>query len=230
VASTTDAILGLTSQEAARRLSQYGCNEVTEDQEHVVKRIARHFWAPVPWMLEATVVLQLFIGERIEAALIAALLIFNVALGAFQEGRANAALALLKRHLSLKARVRRDGRWVELPAALLVPDDVVQLSLAAIVPADTRIAEGSVLLDQSHGPRRDRRVAVLCDVVEQAPEVPPTVGEHERATHALRLGQLLVGDGAVDLKAPEKPARWRIACSPPRPGVSFTPPSRTFLA
>ena len=100
-------------------------------------------------MLEATVVLQLVIGENIEAALIAALLIFNVALGAFQEGQANAALALLKQHLSLKARVRRDGRWMELPAALLVPGDVVQLSLAAVVPADMRIVEGSVLLDQS---------------------------------------------------------------------------------
>ena len=143
------AAVGLTSPEAARRLAQYGRNEVAEQQEHVLLKILRHFWAPVPWMLEATVVLQLVIGENIEAALIAALLIFNVALGAFQEGQANAALALLKQHLSLTARVRRDGRWMELPAALLVPGDVVQLSLAAVVPADMRIVEGSVLLDQS---------------------------------------------------------------------------------
>ena len=143
------AAVGRTSPEAARRLAQYGRNEVAEEQEHVLLKILRHFWAPVPWMLEATVVLQLVIGENIEAALIAALLIFNVALGAFQEGQANAALALLKQHLSLKARVRRDGRWTELPAALLVPGDVVQLSLAAVVPADMRIVEGSVLLDQS---------------------------------------------------------------------------------
>jgi H+-transporting ATPase len=141
--------IGLTSEEAAHRLKKHGRNEIAEAQEHVIKTIARHFWAPVPWMLEATVVLQLVIGERVEAGLIAALLIFNVALGAFQEGRANAALALLKQHLSLKARVRRDGQWVELPAALLVPDDVVQLTLAAIVPADARIIEGLVLLDQS---------------------------------------------------------------------------------
>lgn len=100
-------------------------------------------------MLEAAVVLQLAIGERVEAALIAALLIFNVALGAFQENRANAALALLKQHLSLKAIARRDGRWLGLPAALLVPGDVVQLSLSAIVPADMQLVGGSVLLDQS---------------------------------------------------------------------------------
>lgn len=144
-----EPLAGLSATEAARRLAQYGRNEITEKQESVVKRIGRHFWAPVPWMLEATVALQLVTGERIEAALIAALLIFNVALATFQEGKANATLALLKRRLSLKARVRRDGRWTEQPAALLVPGDVVQLSLAAIVPADMRIAGGSVLLDQS---------------------------------------------------------------------------------
>ncbi len=143
------APLGLTAEEAARRLAQYGRNEIAEKEEHVAGKLARQLWAPVPWMLEATIILQLVVGERIEAGLIAALLIFNVALGAFQESRANATLALLRRHLSLRARVRRDGRWTELPAALLVPDDVVQLTLAAVVPADARILEGSVLLDQS---------------------------------------------------------------------------------
>ena len=142
-------MVGLSSAEAARRLAEHGRNEVAEEQEHVLLKILRHFWAPVPWMLEATVVLQLVVGESIEAGLIAALLIFNVALGAFQESRANAALALLKKNLSVKAKARRDGHWTELPAALLVPGDVVQLSLAAVVPADMRIVEGSVLLDQS---------------------------------------------------------------------------------
>jgi H+-transporting ATPase len=143
------ATAGLSSSEAEARLAKYGRNEVAEEKESLAKSVARHFWAPVPWMLEATVVLTLVIGERIEAALIAALLIFNVALGVFQQGRANAALALLKQHLSLRARVKRDGRWSELPAAVLVPGDVVQLSLAAVVPADMRIVEGSVRLDQS---------------------------------------------------------------------------------
>lgn len=147
--SATASLTGLSSEEAARRLTECGPNEVGEEHQHVVKRIARHFWAPVPWMLEATIILQIVIGEHIEAALIAALLIFNVALGVFQEGRANAALALLQQHLSLRARARRDGAWTDLPAAALVPDDVVQLSLGTVVPADIRIVQGSVLLDQS---------------------------------------------------------------------------------
>jgi H+-transporting ATPase len=100
-------------------------------------------------MLEAAIVLQLAIGERIEAFIIAALLAFNVALGVFQEGRANAALAALKSKLALKAFVKRDGQWTEIPAAELVPGDVVKLALGGIVPADTRILDGRVLLDQS---------------------------------------------------------------------------------
>ena len=81
--------------------------------------------------------------------MVTTLLLLNVALGVFQEGRANAALALLRQRLSLKVRVRRDGKWVDLLAADLVPGDIVQLSLGAIIPADLRILAGSLLLDQS---------------------------------------------------------------------------------
>jgi len=140
---------GLSEAEAARRLRQSGPNTVGEGSIHPLVAVARHFWAPVPWMLEATVALQLAIGERLEAAMIAALLLLNVALGVFQENRANAALALLKKRLTLKVRVRRAGNWLEVPAADIVPGDLVQLSLGSIVPADLRISRGSVLLDQS---------------------------------------------------------------------------------
>jgi len=134
-------LTGLATAEAARRLAEYGRNEVSEEQEHVFMRVARHFWAPVPWMLEATIILQIVVGERIESGLIAALLIFNVALGVFQEGRANAALALLNNILRSR---NEPGAMViaDLPAALLVPDDVVLLSLGTVVPADVNIIEG----------------------------------------------------------------------------------------
>ena len=100
-------------------------------------------------MLEAAVVLQLVIGEYAEALIIAALLVFNVALGLFQEGRADAALVALKSKLALRAYVKRDDKWIEAPATTLVPGDVVRLSLGGVVPADARILDGSVLLDQS---------------------------------------------------------------------------------
>jgi H+-transporting ATPase len=140
---------GLSTEEATRRLAQAGPNEVAEEPEHPLKRTACHFWAPVPWMLEATIVLQVALGKHIEALMIGALLIFNVGLSMFQESRAQAALALLKQRLSLKAKVKRDGQWTELAAAVLVPGDIVQLSLGVVVPGDALIIQGSVLLDQS---------------------------------------------------------------------------------
>jgi len=140
---------GLSSAEAARRQLEFGPNAVAEEQERPLLKILKHFWAPVPWMLEATVVLQLVVGERLEALMITTLLLLNVGLGVFQESRANAALALLKQRLSPVVRVKRDASWQNLPAADLVPGDIVQLSLGGIVPADLRIITGSVLLDQS---------------------------------------------------------------------------------
>ena len=106
-------------------------------------------WAPVPWMLEAAIVLQVSLGKYAEAAIIAGLLVFNAALGLFQEGRAQATLAALRSRLAVTASVRRDGAWTTIPAADLVPGDVVKLSLGAVVAADARLTAGEVLLDQS---------------------------------------------------------------------------------
>jgi len=145
----TAAPIGLSSAEAAGRLAEFGPNAVVEEHVHPLIRVARHFWAPVPWMLEATIALQTVIGERLEALMIATLLVLNVGLAFFQESRANATLALLKQRLSLSVRVRRDGAWAEAPAAELVPGDVVQVSLGGVVPADLHIITGSLLLDQS---------------------------------------------------------------------------------
>jgi H+-transporting ATPase len=107
------------------------------------------FWAPVPWMLEAAIVLELVLGKYVEAAIIAALLVFNAALGLFQESRAQATLAALKSRLALNASVRRDGAWKAIPSVELVQGDVVKLSLGAVVAADVRLTDGDVLLDQS---------------------------------------------------------------------------------
>jgi magnesium-transporting ATPase (P-type) len=99
-------------------------------------------------MLEAAIVLELALGKYVEAAIIAGLLAFNAVLGLFQESRAQATLAALKSRLALNASVRRDSVWKAIPAAELVPGDVVKLSLGAVVAADARLTEGeaSILL------------------------------------------------------------------------------------
>lgn len=142
-------LTGLSTAEAERRRAEFGPNGLVEEQIHPLVRLARHFWAPVPWMLEATIVLQIAIGQHLTGALVAALLLLNVVLGVFQENRAGAALALLKQRLALKSRVKRDGVWIDMPAAELVPGDVVEISLGDVVPADVTLLGGSLLVDQS---------------------------------------------------------------------------------
>src|ERR1035438_1203709 len=140
---------GLTTEEARRRLEKFGPNAVPDTSVHPLRRALTQFWAPVPWMLEAAIVLEVVLGKYVEAAIIAVLLAFNAALGLLQEGRAQATLAALKSRLALNAPVRRDAVWATVPAAGLVPGDIVKLSLGGVVAADVRLTEGSVLLDQS---------------------------------------------------------------------------------
>ena len=144
-----DPQTGLTSDEAHRRLEKFGPNAMPDTALHPLRMAVERFWAPVPWMLEAAIVLELALGKYVEAAIIAALLVFNAALGLFQESRAQATLAALKSRLALNASVRRDGVWKTILAAELVPGDVVKLSLGAVVAADVKLTAGEVLLDQS---------------------------------------------------------------------------------
>ena len=140
---------GLTTDEARQRLEKFGPNAVPDTAERPLRRALAKFWAPIPWMLEAAIVLEIGLGKYVEGAIIAVLLVFNAALGFLQEGRAQATLAALKSRLALNASVRRDNNWATVPAAELVPGDIVKLSLGAVVAADVRLTEGSVLLDQS---------------------------------------------------------------------------------
>jgi H+-transporting ATPase len=140
---------GISSQEAALRLQKDGLNTVPDTALHPLQRALRKFWAPVPWMLEAAVVLELVLGKYVEAGIIAALLAFNAVLGLLQESRAQATLAALKSRLALNAVVRRDGAWKTVPAAQLVVGDVVKLSLGGVVAADVTLCGGEILLDQS---------------------------------------------------------------------------------
>ena len=140
---------GLTSDEARYRLEKFGPNAMPDTTLHPLAMALEKFWAPVPWMLEAAIVLELVLGKYVEAAIIALLLVFNAALGLLQESRAQATLAALKSRLALSASVRRDGAWQTVPATELVPGDVVKLSLGGVVAADAQLTDGEILLDQS---------------------------------------------------------------------------------
>ena len=140
---------GLTSVEASARLAKSGPNAMPNTDRSLWQSALEKFWTPVPWMLEAAIILQIVLGKRLEAGIIFGLLVFNAALGLFQEGRATATLKALKSQLALNATARRDGAWKTIPAADLVTGDVVKLSLGGVVAADVTLKGGEVLLDQS---------------------------------------------------------------------------------
>jgi len=146
---TTDLDRGLDTEEVRRRLTRYGHNEAPEKKTSRAILFAQRFWGITPWMLEVALVLTWFLGKHLEFYLILGLLFFNAILGFFQEDRANAALQLLKQKLQIKARVKREGEWLVVPAREVVPGDVVRLRSGDFVPADARLAEGSLEVDQS---------------------------------------------------------------------------------
>jgi H+-transporting ATPase len=144
-----DLLSGLTSDEARGRLAKVGPNVMPDTSVHPLRMAFEKFWAPVPWMLEAAIALQIVLGDYAEAGIIAGLLVFNAAIGLLQESRAQATLAALRSRLALTASVRRDGAWKTVPAVELVPGDVVKLSLGGVVAADVQLTGGEILLDQS---------------------------------------------------------------------------------
>jgi len=148
-ANSSGSTRGFTGDEAQRRLASDGPNSVVDVAEHPIYRAIKKLWSPIPWMLEAAILMQLALGEYVEASAVAFLLLFNAGLGFFQEGRAQATLDALKSRLPLSAAARRDGAWTSLSATELVTGDIVKLSLGSVVPADVRIIAGSVLVDQS---------------------------------------------------------------------------------
>jgi H+-transporting ATPase len=139
----------LSEAEAQARLGQYGYNEIREEPSSPVRGVLRRLWGPIPWMLEAALVLEVLLGKVAEPAMIAAWLLFSAVVGGVQEQRAHKVLDLLRSRLRVSARVRRDGAWRLLPARELAPGDQIRVRSGDLVPADCTISDGTVEVDQS---------------------------------------------------------------------------------
>lgn len=146
---SSQKIAGLSSEEAKRRLNEYGYNEVEEQRRSVLITVAKKFWGITPWMLEITIALTWILHKYVDTYVVAGLLLFNAGLSLLEERRADSAVATLKQRLHIQARVMRDGAWVILPAREVVPGDVIRLRAGDIVPADVRVVEGKLDADQS---------------------------------------------------------------------------------
>jgi H+-transporting ATPase len=141
---------GLTTAEATRRLAQYGPNEILEKKTNALLKFLGYFWGPIPWMIEAAVILSAVVRHWPDFFIILVLLLANGMVAFWEERQAGNAIAALKAKLATKARVRRDGKWVDPPARDLVPGDAIRLRLGDIVPADARLLEGDAIeVDES---------------------------------------------------------------------------------
>jgi H+-transporting ATPase len=141
---------GLTQAEAQKRLTQYGPNEIEEKKTSEILKFLGYFWGPIPWMIEAAVILSAVARHWPDFGIILLLLVANAVVGFWEEHQAGNAIAALKARLAVKARVERDRKWIDPPARDLVPGDVIRLRLGDIVPADARLLEGDPIeVDQS---------------------------------------------------------------------------------
>ncbi|MDE1818875.1 MAG: plasma-membrane proton-efflux P-type ATPase [Thaumarchaeota archaeon] len=145
----TDIEKGLGTEEAKKRLSEYGYNEVPEKKTHFLITLAKCFWGIVPWMLEATAFLTWFLGKYPDTIIIIALLLSNAVISIMRQRKASVAMAALKQRLSIQSRVKRDGIWSVIPARELVPGDLIRVRAGDILPADIKIVGGNTDVDQS---------------------------------------------------------------------------------
>lgn len=141
---------GITSADAAKRLLSFGRNEITEHKRNPLLQFLSYFWGPIPWMIEAAVILSGAVGHWPDFFIIFALLLANGVVGYTEEHQAGNAIEALKAKLAITARVRRDGEWAVLAAYDLVPGDVIRLRQGDIIPADARLLDGTQIeVDQS---------------------------------------------------------------------------------
>jgi H+-transporting ATPase len=141
---------GLTQAEAEKRLTQYGPNEIEEKKTNLLLKFLSYFWGPIPWMIEAAVILSGVVRHWPDFFIILVLLVSSAGVGFWEEKEAGNAIEALKARLAIKARVKRDGKWVNPAARDLVPGDVIRLRLGDIMPADARLLDGDEIeVDQS---------------------------------------------------------------------------------
>ncbi|GBQ02743.1 plasma-membrane proton-efflux P-type ATPase [Streptomyces spongiicola] len=140
---------GLDAAQAAARRQRYGPNVLEEERRSVLLEFLSHFWGPIPWMIEAALVLTAVTRRWLDFAIILALLLLNGLVGFWEEHQARGAIAALRKRLAKVAQVKRDGQWTTLPASELVPGDLVRVVRGQVVPADGTVVEGEGEVDES---------------------------------------------------------------------------------
>ena len=138
---------GLSGAEAASRLASVGPNSFTEVAvEPRWRAFVRQYRDPMQIVLLAAGIGSLYPLKELGTGLVLLFLtLFNAVLGLRQEGKAAEAVAALQKMMIIKARVRRDGELLQIPAEELVPGDIVSIEAGDVVPADGRLLSAATL-------------------------------------------------------------------------------------
>lgn len=146
---SVDTKTGLSEEEAQKRTSKFGFNEIPEKKESWIIKFLKKFWGLTAWMLELTMLVSFILGKYLDLYIIGALLLFNSILSFLQEEKASSVINSLKKSLQVEARVLRDGKWNTVPARELVPGDIVRVRTGDFVAADLKVVAGKLESDQS---------------------------------------------------------------------------------
>ncbi len=137
---------GLTSEEARRRLSEVGPNELGTVQRLTgFKQFLLLFMNPLVIILLAASIVSAVFGEVVDASIIILIVLLSNTLNYLQTHRSQRAVEGLRKQVALTATALRDGNWVEIPRSELVPGDVIRLTVGDLVPADARLSESVYL-------------------------------------------------------------------------------------
>lgn len=136
---------GLTTKQAEELLQRFGKNELPSNETSTLIKIVRKLIAPTSLMLLVAAFLSLIVKKYFDFYFILLLLFINQAISFWQENKADKAIKKLNEKLTTKSEVRRDSNWIEINSNLIVPGDLVKLSVGSIVPADGLILEATNL-------------------------------------------------------------------------------------
>eukprot|EP00301_Raphidiophrys_heterophryoidea_P025115 c8348_g1_i1.p1 GENE.c8348_g1_i1~~c8348_g1_i1.p1 ORF type:complete len:1041 (+),score=160.95 c8348_g1_i1:167-3124(+) len=140
---------GLTNEEAAKRLLEYGLNSLPEKIVPKWYLFCSQLWQPMPIMIWIAAAIELGIENWPDAAILLGIQFSNATLAFYETNKAGNAVAALKAAMKPEATVKRDGAWIKIDASRCVPGDLCLLGSGCAVPADCRVNKGRIEVDQA---------------------------------------------------------------------------------
>ncbi len=135
---------GITSEEATKRLGQFGLNsDATPKHSSVLRAVFRRLLEPLSLILLTAGIVSVATGDGVAGSIIVAILIMSIGLDTIQEGQATRAAEELRLSVALKAEVKRDNAYIQVAIDTVVPGDVMRVRAGDIIPADGLLLEGS---------------------------------------------------------------------------------------